>query len=399
MENKNLFALKVQLLFSLVNRGFLNDIRLFKGFLKLELQQFVPRHLRKYVRLYDDAPSLFYYDKQNPENLRTISAPHMITIMLQNLLLEEDDDLLILGAKSGYIAALAHEMAPKGKIYILEANSSIAKFTAKNIRKLNLEDCIKVIVKNPLEGMPELKPWQKILVTGAIRERRIYPLLSQLDPNNGVLFAPIGGEMTQIYTRIARDGDNFTAHQQLQVRFTPLITQLEIDELKLITDISILESEEDEAEVERLSREMKIKYINNIEDQVNFRHVEVKEETKITPERILKTLLECINDFIDKLREVKKSSQWSDGIEIFLILTGLIRYSKKIFKINIDKIENTINQLKDITNRRIEIERKINGDPNLEQEKKNLIEKQQKTLNDLQGIVSKELGVIVKKIK
>ena len=399
MENKNLFALKVQLLFSLVNRGFLNDIRLFKGFLKLELQQFVPRHLRKYVRLYDDAPSLFYYDKQNPENLRTISAPHMITIMLQNLLLEEDDDLLILGAKSGYIAALAHEMAPKGKIYILEANSSIAKFTAKNIRKLNLEDCIKVIVKNPLEGMPELKPWQKILVTGAIRERRIYPLLSQLDPNNGVLFAPIGGEMTQIYTRIARDGDNFTAHQQLQVRFTPLITQLEIDELKLITDISILESEEDEAEVERLSREMKIKYINNIEDQVNFRHVEVKEETKITPERILKTLLECINDFIDKLREVKKTSQWSDGIEIFLILTGLIRYSKKIFKINIDKIENTINQLKDITNRRIEIERKINGDPNLEQEKKNLIEKQQKTLNDLQGIVSKELGVIVKKIK
>lgn len=399
MENKNLFALKVQLLFSLVNRGFLNDIRLFKGFLKLELQQFVPRHLRKYVRLYDDAPSLFYYDKQNPENLRTISAPHMITIMLQNLLLEEDDDLLILGAKSGYIAALAHEMAPKGKIYILEANSSIAKFTAKNIRKLNLEDCIKVIVKNPLEGMPELKPWQKILVTGAIRERRIYPLLSQLDPNNGVLFAPIGGEMTQIYTRIARDGDNFTAHQQLQVRFTPLITQLEIDELKLITDISILESEEDEAEVERLSREMKIKYINNIEDQVNFRHVEVKEETKITPERILKTLLECINDFIDKLREAKKSSQWSDGIEIFLILTGLIRYSKKIFKINIDKIENTINQLKDITNRRIEIERKINGDPNLEQEKKNLIEKQQKTLNDLQGIVSKELGVIVKKIK
>ncbi|MHA1195717.1 MAG: hypothetical protein ACTSRH_06965 [Promethearchaeota archaeon] len=399
MENKNLFALKVQLLFSLVNRGFLNDIRLFKGFLKLELQQFVPRHLRKYVRLYDDAPSLFYYDKQNPENLRTISAPHMITIMLQNLLLEEDDDLLILGAKSGYIAALAHEMAPKGKIYILEANSSIAKFTAKNIRKLNLEDCIKVIVKNPLEGMPELKPWQKILVTGAIRERRIYPLLSQLDPNNGVLFAPIGGEMTQIYTRIARDGDNFTAHQQLQVRFTPLITQLEIDELKLITDISILESEEDEAEVERLSREMKIKYINNIEDQVNFRHVEVKEETKITPERILKTLLECINDFIDKLREAKKSSQWSDGIEIFLILTGLIRYSKKIFKINIDKIENTINQLKDITNRCIEIERKINGDPNLEQEKKNLIEKQQKTLNDLQGIVSKELGVIVKKIK
>jgi len=399
VENKNLFALKVQLLFSLVNRGFLNDIRLFKGFLKLELQQFVPRHLRKYVRLYDDAPSLFYYDKQNPENLRTISAPHMITIMLQNLLLEEDDDLLILGAKSGYIAALAHEMAPKGKIYILEANSSIAKFTAKNIRKLNLEDCIKVIVKNPLEGMPELKPWQKILVTGAIRERRIYPLLSQLDPNNGVLFAPIGGEMTQIYTRIARDGDNFTAHQQLQVRFTPLITQLEIDELKLITDISILESEEDEAEVERLSREMKIKYINNIEDQVNFRHVEVKEETKITPERILKTLLECINDFIDKLREAKKSSQWSDGIEIFLILTGLIRYSKKIFKINIDKIENTINQLKDITNRCIEIERKINGDPNLEQEKKNLIEKQQKTLNDLQGIVSKELGVIVKKIK
>ena len=68
---------------------------------------------------------MFYF--LNEDNYRTISAPHMISIMLQGLALEPKDDLLILGAKSGYIAALAHKLAPNGKILILEANSDIAK--------------------------------------------------------------------------------------------------------------------------------------------------------------------------------------------------------------------------------------------------------------------------------
>ncbi|TFG21564.1 MAG: hypothetical protein EU533_05335, partial [Promethearchaeota archaeon] len=221
MEESKSFQGKLQLLYYLISNGHLNDIRLFRAFLELNLTQFVPLRVRKYIQkihignIYEDSPTLFYFDKEFPENIRTISAPHMITIMLQNLMLKEDDDLLILGAKSGYISALAHKMAPKGKIKILEANSRIAKITKRNIEKINLQDHIEVIVKNPLEGLPELGPWQKILVTGAIETSKITPLLNQLDNDHGVLFAPIGEESVQDYTQILRKNDDFYAEVQL----------------------------------------------------------------------------------------------------------------------------------------------------------------------------------------
>ncbi|GAG76885.1 unnamed protein product, partial [marine sediment metagenome] len=113
--------------------------------------------------------------------------------------------------------------------------------TAENLKLQKLDGNIEVIVKNPLEGLPELSPWQKILVTGAITQKRIYPLLEQLD-SEGVLFAPIGENYLQTYTQIIRFENDFYGKKYLQVRFTPLMTQIELDELKLITDIEELEA-------------------------------------------------------------------------------------------------------------------------------------------------------------
>jgi len=217
---------KKRLLDTLVINQILKDKRLIKAFMEIPLEKFIPDKFKKLVRPYEDQPNLFYYDERNPKSYRTISAPHMITIMLQGLALESNDDLLILGAKSGYIAALAHKLAPKGEIVILEANSEIAKITAENLKKLNLDKNITINIKNPLKGMPELSPWQKILVTGAIEQRKIYPLLQQLDKDGGVLFAPIGQEFIQTYTQILRQNDEFFGKQQLQVKFSPLITKV-----------------------------------------------------------------------------------------------------------------------------------------------------------------------------
>ncbi|MEJ2295618.1 MAG: hypothetical protein P8Y23_12750, partial [Candidatus Lokiarchaeota archaeon] len=198
MEDKKLFYSKVQLLFELYERGYLKDIRLFKAFLDVELSQFVPKEALKLLKtiypnfkeeqIYNDNPILFYNQENHPEKVRTISAKHMISIMIQNLILNKDDDLLILGAKSGYIAVLAHHLAPEGKIVIVEANSDIAKITLNNIKKVNLQHKIQVLVKNPLDGMSNLAPWKKILVTGAIKQSKLSPLLKQLDRDYGVLF-------------------------------------------------------------------------------------------------------------------------------------------------------------------------------------------------------------------
>lgn len=291
MENQRLIRLKIQLLFSLHFNGYLKDIRLFRAFLDVPLKDFIPNQIQDQVRLYDDAPVLFYLDKENPSSLRTISAPHMISIMLQELILNEDDDLLILGAKSGYIAVLAHKLAPKGKIVILEANSKIAEITKENLSSQNLNGEIEVIVKNPLEGFPELSPWQKILVTGAIKQERIYPLLKQLDSTEGVLFAPIGENYLQTYTQIIRFGNEFFGKKYLQVRFTPLITQIELDEIKLVTDIDELKAftaanKKDNIDDTNFTGNINVNYTSDVLDEVKLEPYSKKKLHEINDESI-----------------------------------------------------------------------------------------------------------------
>ena len=59
---------------------------------------------------YDSEP--FYYDRPlvftetDSGGIKTISAPHMICTLLHHLELERGDEVLLLGAKGGYLAAL-----------------------------------------------------------------------------------------------------------------------------------------------------------------------------------------------------------------------------------------------------------------------------------------------------
>jgi len=322
MENQRLFRSKIQLLFSLHFNGYLRDIRLFKAFLDVPLKDFVPSEIQNQVRLYHDAPVLFYLDKENPASLRTISAPHMISIMLQKLILDDNDDLLILGAKSGYIAVLAQKLAPKGRIVILEANSKIAKITSENLNNQNLNGEIEVLVRNPLEGFPELSPWQKILVTGAIKQERISPLLQQLDSTEGVLFAPIGENYLQTYTQIIRFGDDFYGKKFLQVRFTPLITQIELDELKLVTDIDELEAFtgkdiKNKPKNINFKGNITVNYASDILDEVRLEPYSKSQSYEINDESIYDAIKQHMEHAINTKNQ-KKNREYLENVNISL---------------------------------------------------------------------------------
>ena len=43
----------------------------------------IPKISHESFSIYDDSPIPFYFDEKHPDTLRTISAPHMISIMLQ----------------------------------------------------------------------------------------------------------------------------------------------------------------------------------------------------------------------------------------------------------------------------------------------------------------------------
>ncbi len=400
LENRNFFSSKIQLLFTLLTNGYLKDIRLFQAFLNVNLEDFVPKEILPQVRVYDDSPVVFFFDKEYHETIRTISAPHMISIMLQELMLKENDDLLILGAKSGYIACLAHKLAPKGKITILEANPKIAKITSENLKKLNLDNAIKVIIQNPLLGYPELTPWQKILVTGAIKQERIYPLLKQLDPNEGVLFAPIGEDFIQVYTQIIRYDDDFYGKKHLQVRFTPLITKVELDNLKLAKDLdlSFTERELEEIKEENLSinnDSIMIDYSIKILDKVELKPHEERQSKIINPGNIFKVFLEFIDRTIDELKEGKNFNQWSDSIYNFDIMLEILKKIKNDIKIDIETLYNTFGQIK----QRIgEIEKDSKLKKVLSEKKNNLFDKELNEVNLFQKKIKEEILQLYKQL-
>ncbi|MHA2287168.1 MAG: protein-L-isoaspartate O-methyltransferase family protein [Promethearchaeota archaeon] len=372
MENRRLFRSKIQLLFSLHFNGYLRDIRLFKAFLDVPLKDFIPQEIQNQVRLYNDAPVLFYLDKENPASLRTISAPHMISIMLQELILNDEDDLLILGAKSGYIAMLAHKLAPKGRIVILEANSKIAKITAENLNNQKLNGEIEVIVKNPLEGLPEMSPWQKILVTGAIKQERIFPLLEQLDSTEGVLFAPIGENYLQIYTQIIRFENDFYGKKYLQVRFTPLITQIELDELKLVTDIADLEAasvpqKKGKPKSALHSGKININYTSDVLEEVRLEPYSKNKSYEINDDSIYDAIKEHMEHTINT-KNKDENRQYLENIN-----KSLDQINKLIFRLKKDLKEKGI------------------VDPRFVEKKIRLIEKYQLEVSNIQKRINKDI--------
>ncbi len=399
-RNEILEEKKKKLLNSLIVNDLLKDKRLVKAFYEVPLEEFIPKTYLDHDRIYRDAPNLFYY--QNRDNYRTISAPHMITIMLQGLALKEDDDLLILGAKSGYIAALAHKLAPKGEIFILEADVEVAKLTKSNLEKLKLQDNINVIVKNPLLGMLELSPWNKILVTGAITQERIKTLLSQLNPEDGVLYAPIGGEELQIYTQILRVNDEYFGKRQLQVKFTPLITQLQFDELELITDFEEVEIKDDPQKVEqKLEMEndisnfnINIKYSKDILTELGLNQ---SPRMKMVSKEVRDKAVDLLESILTSILSLKTQE---DIDKIFSTIDHLDKTSKElktiqnIFNFKLKKIRLWINQIRAHSVIRRELEKKKRLSSDTIDKKLEIINKILQDLTEFEDYVEEQLNYI-----
>ncbi len=401
LEKNSRFKAKVQLLGSLISSGYLRDIRLFKAFMEVPLEKFIPEPFLKTARVYDDIPNIFYF--QNPENYRTISAPHMISIMIQGLALQKKDDLLILGAKSGYIAALALKLAPEGKILILEANADIAKLTMENIKKMGLEKSVDVVVKNPLEGMPERMPWKKILVTGAIAQERIQPLLKQLDPNEGVLFAPIGEDLVQTYTQILRVENDFFGKKQLQVRFTPLMTQVELDELELLTDLDEIVVKDDPKKVdETLSRasrkqdKVNVQYATDVLDDMELDNLDFKEfGAEIKEQDLIVAFLETFIQTLLNLKDKLSIENSKNCIENSETQFEIIKNFEKDFNLDLKKIQTSLDQIKSYNDVRNELERKSKSDPSAREEQEKIISKELEEIATLREHIEKQ----IKKLK
>lgn len=153
---------------------------------------------------------------------QTISAPHMVAIMLEELKLGPDMSVLEIGCGSGYHAAVATEiMGEHGKVFTIERIPELVEFARENIARAGYSDRIEVILGDGSKGLPERAPFDRIFVAcGA--PKLPDPLLEQLS-DGGMLLVPIGGRHYQELVRITLKDGRFIRENRGGCVFVPLI--------------------------------------------------------------------------------------------------------------------------------------------------------------------------------
>jgi len=175
--------------------------------------------------------------KDSPQALgdtgQTISAPHMIAIMLEEMNLFPGLKVLEIGAGSGYNAALMAELIrdppnskkKKSEIISIERMEDLTKFASENIKRAGYSDIVSVYCGDGTLGYPEKRDkeiYDRIMVTAAAPHIPKY-LLKQLK-SDGLLLIPVGDRYVQNLLRITKKKEN-----QLQTKniceciFVPLL--------------------------------------------------------------------------------------------------------------------------------------------------------------------------------
>jgi len=118
------------------------------------------------------------------ENKRTILKPSLIAQIALSIKLKADENVLILGATTGYLSAILSHQAET--VIVVEENEQLLNNSENAIKKNNINNV--VFIKNEIvRGYSEQSPFNAIIIEGAIEE---VPknILDQLD-GGGRLFA------------------------------------------------------------------------------------------------------------------------------------------------------------------------------------------------------------------
>lgn len=148
---------------------------------------------------------------------QTISQPFMVAAMAEALLLDPNDEVLEVGAGSGYQAAVLSRLATS--VIAVETQTRLAASARERLVALGYRN-VRVEYGDGSLGWPADAPYDAILVTAAA-PRVPPPLLEQL-AEGGRLVIPVGSAEQQELLRIVkRDGE--TIQESLYAcRFVPL---------------------------------------------------------------------------------------------------------------------------------------------------------------------------------
>ncbi len=217
-------GMRASLVNSLKRAGYVSSPAGERAMLAVHRELFVPEDQRRDA--YDDRPLTIGYGQ-------TISAPHMVAIMVEALKLRPGLKVLEIGAGSGYHSAVTAHMvveslvegegegADKGHIYTVEYVPELAAMAESNLKAAGLDRHVTVIHGDGGLGLPEHAPFDRVFVAcaaPAVPE----PLVGQM-AEGGVLLIPVGQVRFSELMRYTKKGDSLIPEEMGGCSFVPLV--------------------------------------------------------------------------------------------------------------------------------------------------------------------------------
>ena len=194
--------------YQLRRRGIRNE-RVLRAMEEIPREEFVP----------NDARLLAYGDDPVPIGFsQTISQPYITALMAELLELEGNENVLEVGAGSGYAAALLGALA--ATVVTVELVPALAKAARANLARTGRDANILVVAGDGSLGYPQLAPYDAISVAAGAPEIPS-ALMDQLsDP--GRLVIPVGERTDQELRVLWKRNGRIESRSATACRFVPL---------------------------------------------------------------------------------------------------------------------------------------------------------------------------------
>jgi protein-L-isoaspartate(D-aspartate) O-methyltransferase len=194
--------------------GYLKTPTVSRAMQAVDRAHFVPAPSR--AEAYVDTPLSIGLDQ-------TISAPHMVAIMVEALEATPGMKVLEVGGGSGWHAAvIAGVVAPGGVVVSVERLAPLAQAARENLERAGLEGRVRVVVGDGSVGYPQEAPFDRISVAAAAPA--VPPsLVDQLSPEGGRLVVPVGSRTYQELMAVTRHGDSVRRENLGGCVFVPLL--------------------------------------------------------------------------------------------------------------------------------------------------------------------------------
>jgi protein-L-isoaspartate(D-aspartate) O-methyltransferase len=170
---------------------------------------FVPRRQQEHA--YEDRPLPIGRDQ-------TISAPHMVAMMVDRLALDPDEAVLEIGTGCGYHAAVTAEVVGSENVYSVEYHADLAERAGEALAELGY-GAVSIRAGDGYRGWPEHAPYDAAYLTCAA-DSLPDAVVDQIRPG-GRLLAPIGTDRQRL-VYAEKTGGGLHREEGTGVRFVPM---------------------------------------------------------------------------------------------------------------------------------------------------------------------------------